>query len=398
MFTKDEELDNAKIFVSMLSNESIQKYKNLICKSLVNIKDGVQYYKQLYCTDESFSTNQTYTIKTLAYLARMDNPEKYKEWNNEHMELICKKHDIIDSSKSSSSVQSFTYLKLSIIMYHITWLDYCCYKNNFYYYNNHHWSQDQHILFSEIKTKLSEFGYYNQNINIVNILNNLKDFLYSDNEMDQHNYIISCSNCVIDSSNNKAVSRIGVPEDYISYNRQIDYKEFTNEDLLVIEFDNYLNQMFGDQLTKECILIDIASFLNKENKKKYNRIWTGEGSSGKSMFTKIAYTAVGEERGKNKEEVYYIKESSTQPKENDKNIIPFLSRFTQRNNEVDEPHRVYRGNVNLDKKINKYAEVLLWLIVNKYFDIYIKEGVIDCNKLNKKRQIPDSFPVYEDDN
>lgn len=119
-----------------------------------------------------------------------------------------------------------------------------------------------------------------------------KNFLkYIDNSP-VNEFLISFENGVYDLE--KGEFRDGRPEDYISKTVEYSYIEYTSDDDIYNEMEDFVNKVLPEPEIREYVLTLFASFLEgiAPNEKFY--IFTGSGANGKSKLLELLQYVIGE--------------------------------------------------------------------------------------------------------
>ena len=124
--------------------------------------------------------------------------------------------------------------------------------------------------------------------------------LFNDNKfiekLDSNVQLIGFDNGVYDLD--KREFRNGLPEDYISFSTNIDYKEYTYDDEMIHDIKTFLKQVLPIQRVREYVLKVMGSFLTGKTGEEKFHIWTGCGGNGKSKLIELFEYAYGDYCGK----------------------------------------------------------------------------------------------------
>lgn len=281
-----------------------------------------QTCKDLY---QTFS-GKPITVKTAAWYARLDNPEKYAQWHKEWcMQAIAK------------SI-SLTHTDVATAIYRIYWLDFLYFppEKKWYTYKNNRWEIDDEALnlkgviskdfvdrmnavraavaadvrndengdanaenasatIKKIDTfivKLKTTGYKESLVNELRIFFKNNKFQRC---ADANPNILGIANGILEISGNLVHFRSGKPEDYVVLNTNVPYQEdYTWESPLVVECMTWFGQVFPDKELLHHFLKFASSCLKGRNSDKIFPIFTGEGNNSKSMIVKIFEKTFGE--------------------------------------------------------------------------------------------------------
>lgn len=335
-FEKVEDDIDVKLFLDMLDmDKRIVDYHFIeIGKAIYNIyrgsDEGLFLWKSLapeeanmfdFCQKYygNFPSKNYNTIKTLAFFAREDSPEKYKEWHAKWVsDAMCKSLSNYDTD-------------IAVVFKRLYYLDYAFICGKWYEFNNHTWNIHQHgptkkitedmcMRYQSFKMKyismakedsdavinikmkqveeviktLKSHGKKNSVIKEIQqfFCANRDDFAPMDTDLD----IIGLPNGVLVSFENKCIFRHGKPEDYISKCAKVAYNKNLNRDhQSVKKLNKWLDELFPDYETKKLFLKLSASKLRGRNENKILEIWTGSGQNGKSTMIKLFEHTLGEE-------------------------------------------------------------------------------------------------------
>jgi len=334
--------DMAEILIPMLSRErfSHKHYWIDVGKALYNIyrgsNKGLDIWKR--CTEKGgkfnpnecetkyyeYSIKNPLTIKTLAYYARLDNPQYYNEWHDAYCEELMK----IATSGSHHDV--------SMALYYIYWLDFACAsseKKRWYVYTNHYWtlvddaipikkyiSGDFRIRFEKMRTvvskqidtttddrvkemgelmmkKITELVKKLKNVTFKSLV--LKDSIekfHDDNFLkyaDSDPCITGLMNGVIQVCGDYACVREGKPEDYITKASNVLWKNYSPNDPMVLKVKKWMKQIFPDDELYHYAMKMFSSCLKSGTMDKSFFVLTGEGDNSKSMLKCLAECAFG---------------------------------------------------------------------------------------------------------
>lgn len=258
---------------------------------------GVKDEKECSLFWSSLSSS-TYTIKTLAWIARATNKDIYNIWHNsiitENLNKI-----MLDGSK----------VNISQLIYVFYWLDYICpdlrlIRSEWWQYREgtHHYQEVDRVIvrfefFSKIAnylTSVMEQKWEDSavSVKILTLLKNLKRDDFSDTifshcanifydksfEGDKNCNLSAWPNCVVDVSTGKVVIRNGLPEDYLTKCGAIKYNTHLSfQSPCVLQLLEYLDQLFPNPIMLATFLNDITSYLKKGNNEAVIRVWQSFG-------------------------------------------------------------------------------------------------------------------------
>lgn len=265
------------------------------------------------------------TVKTLAWFAMEDSPERYKEWHRDWL------------MKTMEKASSCLHTDVAIALNRCYWLDYACAqpgKNVWYNYKNHRWTAiDQGVDLKRLMS--SEFlrrfenqrTYLSRQIQesndegfrtnaeltmkkLSNLIAKLKTVSFKSNllrEAQEHFHhqkfcslldanpeLIGVKNGVLEVTGSRIVFRSGKPEDYISMCTGIPFREELHLDHpLVKECMDWISKVFTDPSLKHHFMKFSSSILKGRNSDKIFPIWTGEGDNSKSMIVMLFESCFG---------------------------------------------------------------------------------------------------------
>ena len=276
----------------------------------------------------SFKTKNYLTFKTIAWYARKDNFQSYKEWHNGYI-----KSALINASKR-------THTDVADAFYRIYFLDFLCVnpaQRIWYTYYDQSWVIDNnstHLksrisnsflkIFQNFRTKISgqiEKSQDSDRLEVLigelsklirslktqsfksNIVKELMEFfdfqknftgIPFEKVANSNKDLFALSNVVIECGSKKAVVRLGKPEDYLTI-ASTTYWNFSYswEHKKVRQVMYWMKQMFISQALIDYNLKFGASCLQSGNNEKIFPIKTGAGDNSKSMYKKIYEAAFG---------------------------------------------------------------------------------------------------------
>jgi len=115
-------------------------------------------------------------------------------------------------------------------------------------------------------------------------------------KLDSNVQLIGFDNGVYDLD--KKEFRNGLPEDFISFSTNIDYKEYNYSDQIIKDIKEFLTQVLPIQRVREYVLKVMGSFLTGKTGEEKFHIWTGCGGNGKSKLIELFEYAYGDYCGK----------------------------------------------------------------------------------------------------
>jgi P4 family phage/plasmid primase-like protien len=266
------------------------------------------------------TTKSGFTIATLHWWAREDNPGEYVKLLRENIQDIIK--DAENGNHDDISKIAYVYYKSFYVCSSIK-------KNIWYEFRNHKWTlvDGAYTLLNKFSDEISqEFlryssvnaseGYLIENKrqskmimekakDMMEIAYKLKDVPFKKNileacrskfyiekfeeKLDDCPWLLGFNNGIYDLNNH--CFRKGVPDDYVTLSTGYDYLEYTYDHPDVIAIEDFFGKIQTSNDMKVYLLTLIASYLDGRNKEQEFIIWTGNGSNGKStVMDLIKYT------------------------------------------------------------------------------------------------------------
>lgn len=274
--------------------------------------------------------SQGLKMGTLKMWAKRDNPEKYKLIHRNELNTLLLK----SQSQTTNDVA-----KVVDKMYHDDFV-FCC-KKGWYHYANHRWNTT--FDGSALKSKLSDDvvaeylrlmtyysdlakqcsedekskkeGYLIIEKNLTDITYKLRDYTFKSKiikecetlmlnskfeaELNKNTFLLGFENGVYDLK--KGEFRDGLPSDYLTFSVGYDFKEFKQDDPLIIEVFSYLKKTFPQKIVEgekydvcDAMLIIYSSILEGGNKHQHFYIQSNNGSNGKSQIVDLLDKTLGE--------------------------------------------------------------------------------------------------------
>lgn len=262
------------------------------------------------------------TIKTLKWMARQDNPDKYKEWEKTDIDNLLEKSVII-GSPTHNSIADIIYAKFSE--------KYICADNThdiWYEFFNHRWHRvdggisifklmpgDIANLYTEYIRKLTlqiqedEDGKYkkyrtvafkilselNKTPFCLNVLKMCKIKFYDPNflkNIDENRDLLCFENGVYDLK--RGCLRDGSPDDYITLSTGRKYEVFSYEDYDITQLEEYLRKVFVNPRIREYFEYFVCSCFQGGNRNKILAFFTGNSHGGKSMIVRLLEIIFGD--------------------------------------------------------------------------------------------------------
>jgi phage/plasmid-associated DNA primase len=264
-------------------------------------------------------TGSPISLKTLAWYAKEDAPEKYKTW---HKEWCHASMEIALSALHSDVAQA---------LYRVYWLDYAYCPvgtGKWFKFKSHRWTEAKQAieLRKYISTdfvrrfELSRIALARQihesndeafrtnaelalkKINTLigklktvpyksSLIQEATEYFVDENflkHLDNNPDLTGVTNGVIEVDGHHALYRAAKPEDYVSMCTNIPYHEhYSMEHPLVKECMKWLNQVFTDRALLHHFLKFASSCLKGRNSDKMFGVWSGDGDNSKSMIVKL---------------------------------------------------------------------------------------------------------------
>jgi phage/plasmid-associated DNA primase len=294
----------------------------------INFSEG-EFHTADECEElyESFEENDL-TVKTIAYYAREDARDEYKNWHKSW----CEKSDI--------EALSCTHEDVANALYKTFWLDYVCSTldrgKTWYEFRDPRWfkiekgnklqnqiagafcrkfeiarakvandiststnNSDKKALeelmkeYSRLIKNLKNEGFQN------NIMNNAARKFYIENFaslLDSNENLLGTSNLILETLETECIFRKGKPEDYVSLStcKQYPYK-LRWEDDIIQDILQWFKQLFVDSDLIHMVLKYFSGHIRGRNSIKKIAICTGRGGdNGKSTLKKACEAAFGQ--------------------------------------------------------------------------------------------------------
>ena len=264
-----------------------------------------------------------YTIASLHFWAKQDNPEEY---NNILLESIDK---IIENAETGN------HDDLAKVLFEMYKYEYKCVsksKNKWYAFYNNRWHYvDQAYTLSNIISDVlavifgkRAIGLFNKasfgqggdrdnisqkGISLMKIVEKLKTESFKNSviassasrfidekfeeKLDSNPNLLGFENGVYDLEN--GIFRKGIPEDYILLTTGYDYNsQCTNNSKEIIEINKYFDQVMTEADMREYTLQSFASFQDGHIKQQVFRVFTGSGGNAKSQTMDLLKASMGQ--------------------------------------------------------------------------------------------------------
>ena len=270
------------------------------------------------------------SIATLIYMAKQDNPKVYGEYVQKELE------ERIQNSIDNESCTDHDIAKTLFFKYGAEFKCISISQNLWFQYRNHRWvysdcgvglskkiSDDSSgtilytliIKYKELTDKVlkaandGERAMYSVRIKKVKkFIDNLKSstfkrhvmrecmevFLDEDfaKKINKNPYLICFKNGVYDLKQN--IFRDGLPEDYISLQMNVEYKNFNHNDAKIREVHEFIDKIFPDKSIRQYFMDVSCNIFVGGNRQKHIYFWSGEGHNGKSVTESLFEKMLGE--------------------------------------------------------------------------------------------------------
>lgn len=268
----------------------------------------------------------TYTIGTIHHFASQDSPEQYREYKTKQSSKYME--EAIDGSHNDIAKMLKSEYGSEFICASIDSKVWFRFENNtweeieggvflrmkisnelserFHELNNNIWSK---VMSAHEKSDEGEKAKWDKRLKQVQTLRkNLKSAPFKNNVMrecqdefydprfkeklDTNPYLIAFKNGVYDLEKN--IFRKGRPEDFLSKEMNVNYREYDDEDDEVQEVVHFLQKIFPDKSLFKYFM-DLASdvFVGGNHQKKVY-FWLGCGDNGKSVLQKLMELMLGQ--------------------------------------------------------------------------------------------------------
>ena len=255
---------------------------------------------------------KNFTIASLHYWAKLDNPEKYKKLSLgsvTKLMLACQSQTTYDCAKLLHAIYKYQFISTG--------------KSAWYFYENGLWILSgvgielRRLISSELLDRflllISSLGHQasqledgteekDKKLQQIKGLSELtlrlrsttfKDQLMKEafelfydreigSKMDSNPDLINFNNGVYDLRDGSF--RDHDPLDYITLSTHINFKQFNIDDPIVLKIEEFLTDLFPNSEVKDYVLLLLASFLEGRNPNEKFHIWTGIGRNGKSKL------------------------------------------------------------------------------------------------------------------
>ena len=336
-----ESLKKAQTLLNMLLPFRASDYNEWIRIGwlLYNISDGSPEGLDLWCEfssqcedtyDESVCIHnwdrmvqKDLTLGSLRYCAKIDNPQKYKEFCDKESEVHYE--ESLSGSHNDIAKILFTEHGDNFVCASIT-------GRIWFQFRNHIWEQIEEGVFlrekisNDIVAKFSILGQksfddFTENKDksknsmhsdrlkrVQKMVGNLKSAPYKNNimkeaqevfydrrfraKLDTEPYLIAFKNGVYDLKQN--MFRPGMPEDFLSKSLSINYNSNLEDSDEVRHVHTFLEQVFPDKSIRKYFLDTSSDIFVGGNHQKIVLVWTGDGDNAKSVTQTIFEKMLGE--------------------------------------------------------------------------------------------------------
>lgn len=157
----------------------------------------------------------------------------------------------------------------------------------------------------EVKKYINVAQKLRNQTSLRNVMSACADKFYDSefrNKLDDNPNLIGFNNGVLELitkddkyENSRWVFRKGMPDDYISFSTNYDYKEFDGDEKEFDELNEYMSTLLMNKNIREYMMRYLASCLHGRNKEQSFTFFTGRtGSNGKSIFTVLLDKTFGD--------------------------------------------------------------------------------------------------------
>lgn len=333
-------IDDAKKLIKIISKKRAESYQDWIqvCWALRSTKGELmeewkefsrqcpEKYDENTCEElwyRAKDEGEGYTIASLHFWAKKDNPKGYNKFIKENINELIKK------------AENGTETQIAKVVYEIKKHEFVCTeikRNKWYQFINHRWKEieDGYTLDKYLSDGLTnEFALLNSQYyqimstledadekerllkkinNIQKIILNLNrpsfksgimkecSKLFIDEEfiekLDTNVDLIGFENGIYDLKN--GIFREGLPDDYVTLSTKQKYKELDENDKHVKWVENFFSKVQTDKEMNEYIKSFFASCLDGRVSSEKFYIWTGSGSNGKSKSVELFKNTAGQ--------------------------------------------------------------------------------------------------------
>jgi phage/plasmid-associated DNA primase len=268
-----------------------------------------------------------YSIGTLLYYAKKDNPDAFKEWRKQDLDIL------INASLEHDKPVEWDIAQIFFKIYSNRFI--CASKRQkiWYEFREHRWREmdegleirrafptefvntfieyKRRLLTEMLKDSTSEerkVWLTKAEERCSTIIYNLKTSAFQTKVLDQcamlfHNpefmskkdenkNLWCCENGILDLK--EGVFRDGKPEDYCTYSCGLYYQEYNENDAEVKSINNFFSEVFVNQNLRNYFLDNLCSIMEGGNPNKSFILSTGDGSNGKSVTYALVRAMCGD--------------------------------------------------------------------------------------------------------
>lgn len=270
---------------------------------------------------DNFKSND-FTIGTIKYWAKMDNPTKYREWSNKQERKYIQAGisgftaDVAETifklkrdQYKCASIKNSTWYEFK----DNTWKNIDCGYPIINYMNNELSKKfkkqaEEYDKISESKEEKDKEDYEEKIEAALKVAKNLLDSTFKKKIMEELTYkfyddkfyekldenkdLIAFNNGVYDF--NKLEFRHGLPEDYISLSTNINYMEYNENNDQILQVENFFSEIQPEGEMKDYVLNFFSECLQGHQQTEQFNIWTGCGANGKSLAIQLFQEALGD--------------------------------------------------------------------------------------------------------
>jgi P4 family phage/plasmid primase-like protien len=271
-------------------------------------REGLMEWIKLGGKEEDYVATPILTIKTLAWYAKRDSPDKFNQWSMEWY-----------SEGIRRSVIEYSDINVCDTLFRCYWLMFV-YSDGWWWYNGVRWIYDEgaeKLTLMIINDFTDKYKNYKATLDpkdekvkkVDNILKKLSShtyikkligmaqaYMYDPNMKecrDSDPTLIGLENGVIEVRGN-VLFRESKPEDYITKSTQNSWIELNWNSDVVVECMNWFKQLFPEYDLREYVLKVLASCLKYGNKEKAMYIMYGEKDCSKSTVKKLLEKTLGD--------------------------------------------------------------------------------------------------------
>jgi len=335
-----EELIIAEQLLSFLAQERADNYPEWweIGCILFNISEGIQKGLDLWISFSKRSDKfeegvcekkwakmemRHYTLGTLKYFAKTDNPSDYQQWNTERVNY---------ELQQGISMANNDIAKIMYMMYEGMYVCADIVKDLWYEFKGHRWIVNQKgyglrkkmsgelkNMYSLLASKFMNDSATNPDEEMKNVastkgllvsklVEKLKnnafktsvmkeavEYFYDEKfleRMDENTNLLVFENGVYDANNK--IFRDGRPDDYCTKSTNLYYHAFEETDPKIQEIESILRKIFVNKNIYGFFSQTASDLIRGGNRHKIFVIWNGDGDNGKSIVADLLNHAFGD--------------------------------------------------------------------------------------------------------